>query len=55
MKGDIPVNKIGKMRISQMLVPLEPWIEAIPSSATSELVSKPRPKRRPRGYIFQGL
>ncbi len=53
--GRLPVNKTGKIRMSQILVPLAPWIEAMPKSATSEEVSKPRPKRMPRGYIFQGL
>ncbi len=50
-----PVNKTGKIKISHMLVPLAAWIEAMPKSATSEEVSKPRPKRMPRGYIFHGL
>ena len=30
-------------------------MEAIPRRATSDEVSKPRPKRIPKGYIFQGL
>lgn len=30
-------------------------MEEIPSKAISEEVSNPRPKRTPRGYIFQGL
>lgn len=54
-EGGSPVNKTGKIKISHMLVPLAAWIEAMPKSATSEEVSKPRPKRMPRGYIFHGL
>jgi hypothetical protein len=50
-----PVNKIGKIRISHIDVPLAAWIEEIPRRATSEDVSNPRPNRTPRGYIFQGL
>jgi len=41
--------------MSQILVPLAAWIDAMPSRATSDEVSKPRPKRMPSGYIFQGL
>jgi hypothetical protein len=43
MKGSVPVKRIGKMRMSQILVPFAPWMEAIPRSAISEDVSKPRP------------
>lgn len=43
------------MRMSQKEVPEAPCREEIPRRATSEEVSKPRPKRIPRGYIFQGL
>ena len=52
---DVPVKRMGKTRISQMLVPFAAWMEAMPRRATSDEVSKPRPKRMPRGYIFQGL
>lgn len=38
-----------------MDVPRAAWMEEMPSSAISDEVSKPRPKRTPRGYIFQGL
>ena len=43
------------MRITQKLVPFAAWMEAIPSRAISEDVSKPRPKSTPSGYIFHGL
>ena len=46
---------MGKIMMSQMLVPLAPWIEAMPRRATSDEVSKPRPKTTPMGYIFHGL
>jgi hypothetical protein len=46
---------MGKIKISQRLVPLDPWMDAIPRSATSDEVSKPKPNITPRGYIFQGL
>lgn len=51
----IPVNSTGNTSTSQILVPRVPCTDAMPSSAISELVSKPRPKSTPRGYIFQGL
>jgi hypothetical protein len=38
-----------------MLVPCAPCTLAIPSTAISLLVSKPRPNRTPSGYIFHGL
>ena len=50
-----PVKRTGKIRISHIPVPLAPWTEAIPRSATSDEVSKPRPNITPRGYIFHGL
>ena len=53
-EGKLPVNRTGKTSINQMDVPFAPWIDAIPSSATSEEVSNPNPKRNPKGYIFQG-
>lgn len=43
------------MRISQIDVPRDPWIEAMPRRATSEEVSNPRPNNTPRGYIFHAL
>ena len=46
------MKRTGKIRISQMLVPLAPWIEAMPRRATSDEVSKPRPNIAPRGYMF---
>ena len=52
---DKPVKRMGNMRISQILVPLAPWIDAIPSRATSDDVSKPSPNTMPSGYIFHGL
>lgn len=48
------VKRMGKIRISQMDVPRAAWMELIPRRATSDEVSKPRPKRTPSGYIFQG-
>lgn len=55
MQINIPVNKIGKIRISHILVPCAPCMEAMLRSATSEEVSKPKPNMTPRGYIFHGL
>jgi len=52
---DVPVKRIGKININQMLVPLLPCILAMPNNAISELVSKPNPNITPRGYIFHGL
>lgn len=49
------VKSKGNSRISQMDVPRAAWMEEMPRRAISEEVSKPRPKRTPRGYIFQGL
>src|SRR6266571_8663049 len=49
------VKRTGKSRMSQIEVPLVAWMEEMPSSAISEEVSKPRPNRMPRGYIFHGL
>jgi hypothetical protein len=49
------VNRIGKIRITQMLVPFVAWMEEIPNKAISEDVSNPRPKSTPSGYIFHGL
>lgn len=42
------------MRISQMLVPCAPCTLLSPKIAISELVSKPRPNKIPRGNIFHG-
>ena len=49
------MKRMGKIRISHMLVPLAPWMEAMPRRATSDEVSKPRPNITPKGYIFHGL
>jgi len=49
------VKRTGKRRISQIEVPCAAEIALMPRRAISEDVSKPRPKRTPRGYIFQGL
>lgn len=49
------MKRKGKMRISQMDVPRDPWIDAMPRRATSEEVSNPRPNITPRGYIFHAL
>lgn len=49
------VKSKGKIRITQKDVPLAASTEEMPSSAISEDVSKPRPKRMPIGYIFHGL
>lgn len=46
------MNKSGKIRITQRLVPCAPCILAIPRMAISELVSNPSPNRTPRGYIY---
>lgn len=46
---------MGKIRMTQKLVPRAASMEEIPRRAISEDVSKPRPKRIPRGYIFHGL
>lgn len=43
------------MRITQKDVPFAASMDEIPSRAISEEVSKPRPNRIPRGYIFHGL
>ena len=51
----LPVKRRGKMRISQIDVPRDPWIEAMPRRATSEEVSNPRPNITPKGYIFHAL
>src|SRR6266498_1820914 len=51
----VPVKRIGKIRITQILVPFVAWIDEIPSRAISEDVSNPSPKSTPNGYIFQGL
>jgi len=53
--GGIPVKRIGKIKMTQKLVPRAASMEEIPRRAISEDVSKPRPKRTPRGYIFHGL
>lgn len=45
------MNSTGNIKMSQMLVPFAPWIDAIPKSATSEEVSKPRPNITPKGYL----
>ena len=50
-----PVNRAGRIRITQNEVPFAASIDEIPRRAISDEVSKPRPKRMPRGYIFQGL
>lgn len=55
MAVDIPVNRIGKIKMTQMSVPLAASMDEIPSKAISEDVSNPRPKRMPSGYIFHGL
>lgn len=49
------MKRRGKIRISQIDVPRDPWIEAMPRRATSEEVSNPRPNITPRGYIFHAL
>lgn len=43
------------MRITQKDVPFAASMDEIPSRAISEEVSKPRPNRIPRGYIFHDL
>lgn len=55
MEIDSPVKRAGNIRITQKLVPRAAWIDDIPRRAISEDVSKPRPNRTPRGYIFHGL
>ncbi len=45
---------MGKIKISQRLVPWAPWMLAMPRTATSELVSKPSPNMTPSGNIFHG-
>jgi hypothetical protein len=52
---DKPVKSAGRIRITQNEVPFAASMDEIPSSAISEEVSKPRPNRIPRGYIFHGL
>ncbi len=49
------MKRIGNIRISQIEVPFEAWMEEMPRSATSDEVSKPSPNITPRGYIFHGL
>jgi hypothetical protein len=49
------VNRAGRMRITQKDVPFAASMDEIPSRAISEEVSKPRPNRIPRGYIFHDL
>lgn len=49
------MKRIGKIKMTQKLVPRAASMEEIPRRAISEDVSKPRPKRTPRGYIFHGL
>ena len=49
------MKRAGRMRITQKEVPFAASIDEIPRRAISEEVSKPRPKRIPRGYIFHGL
>lgn len=49
------MKRMGKMRMTQMLVPRAASMEEMPRRAISEDVSKPRPKRIPKGYIFHGL
>ncbi len=55
MREKIPVNKIGKIKISHMEVLFAAWIDEIPRMVTSDDVSKPKLNMTPSGYIFQGL
>ena len=50
-----PVKSAGKIKITHISVPLAASTDEMPRSAISEDVSKPNPKRIPRGYIFHGL
>lgn len=51
----VPAKRIGKIKINQILVPCAPWSDAMPSSATSDEVSNPKPNNTPSGYIIHGL
>jgi hypothetical protein len=52
---EVPVNKIGKIKINHIEVPFAAWIEEMPRRATSDEVSNPKPNITPSGYIFHGL
>lgn len=55
MTEDVPVKRMGKIKMTQKSVPRAASTDEIPSRAISDDVSNPRPNSMPRGYIFQGL